>query len=696
MKKFKDLKIKVKLIVLFLIVGILPLTIVGVISLNSSSSAVSKQVYEKLESISQLKKLAIELYFHDTFLTMETFSKNSDIINLYDRLVKYHNDMKTSPTGNYDIGSDEFNRIWENSGKVLYDFYKSSGVYDIFLICSKHGHVMYTAAKENDLGENLGHGQYKDSGLARVWTKVVNTGKSSLIDMSPYAPSNDDPAMFAGFPLTNKSGEIIGVLAFQLSLDQINDVMTTRYGMGETGESYLIGSDKLMRSDSYLDPTNHTVKASFAYPEKGKIDTEASRNALNGKSGSEIIMDYNDNPVLSCYYPLKIKNLNWAIITEIDESEAFAYIKSLQSNIIIISLISILIIIIIAYFISLSISSPISKGIQMADKMAEGDLTQQVNIEQKDEIGILAEALNKMSKNLRQMFRDIISNVETLTTSSTELSAISDQITSSSEQTADKANNVSVAAEEMSINMNSVAAATEQTTINIKDVVSAIQEMSSTINEIATNTAKGNETTSQAVEKAKHVSDKVDELGRAAVEISKVTGTIADISDQTNLLALNATIEAARAGDAGKGFAVVAGEIKTLAQQTAEATSEINSKIESIQNTTKESVDAIESIVDVINEINSIMTVVAAAIEEQSTTTQNIATNISQASEGVQEVNENVNQTSTVAGEVTKDITEVSRFTGDMSSGSQQIKISVVELVKLAENLNKMIAQFKI
>ena len=152
--------------------------------------------------------------------------------------------------------------------------------------------------------------------------------------------------------------------------------------------------------------------------------------------------------------------------------------------------------------------------------------------------------------------------------------------------------------------------------------------MTSTINEISKNTAKGSETTGRAVDTAKQVTNKVDALGRAAREINKVTETIADISAQTNLLALNATIEAARAGEAGKGFAVVAGEIKALAQQTAQATSEISLKIESVQTTTQESVTAIGSIVEVIDEINSIVSTIASAIEEQSITTQEIASNV--------------------------------------------------------------------
>ncbi|MBF0202110.1 MAG: methyl-accepting chemotaxis protein, partial [Desulfamplus sp.] len=152
----------------------------------------------------------------------------------------------------------------------------------------------------------------------------------------------------------------------------------------------------------------------------------------------------------------------------------------------------------------------------------------------------------------------------------------------------------------------------------------------------------------------------------------------------------------ARAGEAGKGFAVVAGEIKALAQQTADATNEIGSRVGDVQKTTRESVEAMKSIVGIINDIDSIVTSVATAIEEQSVTTQEISNNVSQAGEGVQEVNENVNQTSTVAGDVTREINEVSHSADEISAGSVHVNESAVELSKLAERLNEMVGRFKL
>ncbi len=366
------------------------------------------------------------------------------------------------------------------------------------------------------------------------------------------------------------------------------------------------------------------------------------------------------------------------------------------SLIITISLVSIIFGLLFGFFITRSITKPIAKSVDFAKKMSKGDLTQTLDIDQKDEIGILAGALNEMGKNLRKMFEDINEGVNILSSSSTELSAISQQMSSGFEQTSGKANTVATAAEEMTVNMTSVSAAAEQASTNLSMVATASEEMTATISEIAQNSEKARGITGEAVSQAKSASDRVDKLGRAADEIGKVTETITEISEQTNLLALNATIEAARAGEAGKGFAVVASEIKDLAKQTAAATLEIKEKISGIQESSTGTATEIEQISKVINDVNEIVATIATAVEEQSVTSREIAENVAQASQGIQEVTENVAQSSTVSGEIAQDISDVNQSAGEMSNSSSQVNMSAEELSRLSGQLKEMVSKFKV
>ena len=341
---------------------------------------------------------------------------------------------------------------------------------------------------------------------------------------------------------------------------------------------------------------------------------------------------------------------------------------------------------------------PIRKVTSGMDDLAEGegDLTLRLDDRRHDEIGQLAGSFNRFLAKLANMIKDITANATTLNTSSSELSSIAELMAQSATGMSGKANTVASSAEEMSANMATVAAASEQAATNVNMVASATEEMTATVNEIAHSSENARSTTDEAVTQAQVVSEKVDNLGKAAIEISKVTEVITEISEQTNLLALNATIEAARAGEAGKGFAVVANEIKELAKQTAGATQDIKAKIEGIQNSTSDTVKEIERITSVIGGVNEIVSAIATAIEEQSVTNQEIAANISQAAIGIHEVNQNVAQSTTVSSQIADDISDVNQSAGEISNGSSQVNIKAEELSQLAGKLSDLVNRFKI
>ncbi len=349
-------------------------------------------------------------------------------------------------------------------------------------------------------------------------------------------------------------------------------------------------------------------------------------------------------------------------------------------------------------FTQFSITKPLQRAVAFAQELSSGNLTVKLDLKSRDEIGILAAALNGMGDKLKELFRidELRQLGEVLTRSSSQMDSMSDEFTARAEGMAGRANTVATAAEEMSVNMSNVAQAMEGVQEAANTVATAAEEMSATISEIAQNSEKAKEITNQAVEKGSQTSERVHQLGLAAAEITKVTETITAISSQTNLLALNATIEAARAGEAGKGFAVVANEIKELAQQTAKATEEIKGKIADIQKATDVTVEDIKSITEVINDIDSIISTIAAAVEEQSVTTRDIAQNIGNISQNIAEAGENVNQSSEVAQDIAKDIAEVNVEVNEMANSSSQLKQSAEELIELSKKLKQITDSFKV
>jgi methyl-accepting chemotaxis protein len=220
-----------------------------------------------------------------------------------------------------------------------------------------------------------------------------------------------------------------------------------------------------------------------------------------------------------------------------------------------------------------------------------------------------------------------------------------------------------------------VAGASEQTSANVQMVASATEELTSSITEISRQVAQSAEISARAVENARRTGDTARSLAAGAQKIGDVVTLIQNIAAQTNLLALNATIEAARAGEAGRGFAVVASEVKSLAGQTAKATTEISEQVAAIQGASDETVAAIRSVVDVITEINQIGSAIASAIEEQGSATKEIARNVQQAAQGTQEVTSNISgvqqaadNTGAAATQVLGAAEQLSRQSNDLAS----------------------------
>ena len=353
---------------------------------------------------------------------------------------------------------------------------------------------------------------------------------------------------------------------------------------------------------------------------------------------------------------------------ELSDSQAFhASIAQAYRVALILSLVILFIGVVSSVFLSGVIRKPIAAMVGTLKYVAEGDLTRRAAVDGKDEIGLMAEALNETIGRMQQSLRSIEENAVMLAGSSEEISSVSNQMSSNAAETSAQADVVSAAA--------------EQVTKNIDTVATASEEMASTIKEIAQNAGEAARVALEAIGTAETTNAAVSRLGQSSTEIGNVVNLITSIAEQTNLLALNATIEAARAGEMGKGFAVVANEVKELAKETAKATEDIARKIEKIQEDTKSAVSATQEFNRVLEKINEISQTIATAVEEQSVTTSEITRNVAEAAQG--------------SVEIARNIAGVADAAKSTSSGATDTQQAVGELAKMAADLKQLVHQFK-
>ncbi|WP_330110957.1 methyl-accepting chemotaxis protein [Methylophaga thalassica] len=595
----------------------------------------------------------------------------------------------------------------------LKDFLEKFGYYDIFLVDADTGMVVYSVFKELDYATSLKNGPYANTALGQAFNKALEMGPDeqvAVVDYAPYLPSYESPASFMAAPIS-LNGSKKGVLIFQMPVDRINQIMTfekkwMEAGLGDSGETYLVGPDKRLRSESrflvedkaaYLEMLTKTQvideKSRNLIERKGSalgilpVNSHGVEDALAGKSGFDIITDYRGTHVLSAYAPLDIAGLSWAILAEIDEAEAFAPANQLSNSLWLYGLSILVVIALLAVLFSVKASNLISTPILQISNFISGvakdlDLTARLDMKRTDEIGDASKALNNMLITMQKTMNNV-------TDASSEIAAASEETSVITEQTS-----------------QAVQKQQSETTL----VASAMNEMTATVQEVARNTSDTSMATDKAAEQVdtgivamdktaslvqqladvtETAVDSINQLKKRSMDISTVLDVINNIAEQTNLLALNAAIEAARAGEHGRGFAVVAEEVRTLASKTTASIGEITNMIEMLQQGSNNAVDSMEKSQKQVNE----------ALTQANSTKEALR----MISEVISHINDMSRQIATaaeeqgaVAEEINRNIVSINDMTSQTAEGTVQTSIASKDLARLAITLNDLVKQFKV
>ncbi|PHS18764.1 MAG: methyl-accepting chemotaxis protein [Blastopirellula sp.] len=603
-----------------------------------------------------------------------------------------------------------YNQIHGKHHPLVRSYLEKFGYYDIFLVDSETGDIVYSVFKELDYSTSLIDGPYAQTNFGQLFREanaLTTPNDFVFTDYEQYGPSYEAPASFIASPVFYE-GKKIGVAMFQMPFDRIKELMSIRDGLGETGETYLVGSDHLMRSDSHLDAENRSFDNSFRNPKSGTVTTEQVDAALQGTSDVQFHKNYLDTDVVSAYAPVDVLGNHWAILVEISKDEAFAATAMIQEaaasgatsliwSSVILTVIASVFIVAIAWWMTRSVLIPIQQTTATLKDIAEGegDLTQRLDDSRHDELGELARWFNAFVIKIETLVIKISRNSTTLGTTSEQLSETAVALYEGASDSKTKSAVVSSAAEEMSITMSRMSENSGRMSDRMKSVSVSVEEMRSTVDEIARSATSSASVADEATRLAQESSDKISVLGEAAEQIGAVIGVIEDIAEQTNLLALNATIEAARAGEAGKGFAVVATEVKELAKQTAGATEGIRSKVELIQSSTSDVVGSINEIHVVTQKVNSEAKTIASAVEEQSSATRGIAESVTQMSQDAEHVTMGIKETATGSQEVSVNITNVDAVLNETANAANATKEYGTQLLEVAGELKSLVGQFK-
>ncbi|MCA9195063.1 MAG: methyl-accepting chemotaxis protein [Planctomycetales bacterium] len=348
------------------------------------------------------------------------------------------------------------------------------------------------------------------------------------------------------------------------------------------------------------------------------------------------------------------------------------------------------------WILNRSLLRPLQAAGQAFQRLLNGDLRQEIEVKSKDEIGQLQGGINAMVKQLRTMIENMRCNSLELGQVSSGLETTAGSVEKAALATTSRSQTVSAAAEEMSQALIAMRGSLTEVSTKVQAVAAASTQVMSNAESVALNTNESAKIAKNAEDLAAQGGVQIRELENAAEGIGDIVDVIKDIAEQTNLLALNATIEASRAGEAGKGFAVVASEVKQLARETADATSEIRRRIESIQGISGQVVNAMHEIELVVRNVSKCTDEASAAVAEQRTTIASVAEQLEEAATLTASVGRNVDDTVAAAQEVSQSIHEVNSIAETTSREVETTKTAGVNVKRVSESFSEQLATFAV
>nr|WP_071460902.1 methyl-accepting chemotaxis protein [Bacillus mediterraneensis] len=523
----------------------------------------------------------------------------------------------------------------------------------------------------------------------REWYKAAMERRGEVIISEPYLSAGTNDLVFT---ISRAIKDGTGVIAVDIYMNPIQKA-ASKIKIGESGYAFLFSQDKGVIAH----PTKK-IGSKITEKELDPIFEDNSGRLRYSYDGSEKSLTYRTN-----------KHTGWKIGGNIVLSEIDAVARPILNKTMIVIATAILIGGVLVFFIIRSIMKPIVELKQSAVKISEGDLTKDVLVHSKDEIGMLAVTFNEMQDKLRQLVKKVDAKTDHVAASAEELTASAEQTSSSTVHVAASIQEVAGSAEKQKNGLEQNARSLDE----MKQGVMVIADRAQKVSELAYHTTEQAETGGQAVNNtvnqmnsiAASVSEsneRIRALHENSKQVSSILEVIAGIAAQTNLLSLNAAIEAARAGEHGKGFAVVADEVRKLAEQSQQSAGKIGDIIKTIQQDTENTVEIMSKVnedvqagVEISHKAIERFEKILVSTKEINPQMDEISSSTQRILSGVEEVVITANELAEIAKQNSNASEEVAASSEEQLASMEEITSAANELSKMAEELKESIATFK-
>ncbi len=406
MIRLADIRIRPKLLVLFIQTGLFPLLVVGYFSSSWTEKSMIEESFKNLTSVQNIRKGQIENYLNKSLIDIRLLADSERIYKLNREMSRYREEIDISSlSNNFDTTSVDYKKIVGELHKQFQDYTFLNGYSDFYLLDGDYGNVMFSVKNAEDNGKNLLHGKLKGSSLAQTWKKVIDSGTTVISDFEPYEPADNKEVAFIGHPITNLSGQIMGVAVLKFDAELISTIIESRKGMGQSGESYIIGwiendQDFEFRSNmSTMGDGKYVVGYQLGLDLQYWSDARESGNS----GGKGIYTDSAGKKVLVAFDKLQMQGLEWYLISKIDQYEVTKPLRDIYTKVGFFIVLFIFLTAGWAWLLARGFTRPILRSIGFADAIAHGEYSKEFTADRKDELGDLVRSLAYMAGNLKEV-----------------------------------------------------------------------------------------------------------------------------------------------------------------------------------------------------------------------------------------------------------------------------------------------------